>query len=647
MLQFFRNFFKTGTGVAVTLGFVGLIGLAFAGADIASSGSFGGVAGGDRVASIGRTKISTSELIKAATFSVEAARRDNPQMTMKSFLAQGGLDQVLEQLLDGSATGVFGDNHGIVAGKRLIDSELAKAPALQGLDGKFSESAYRQLLAQRQMTDAEVRQDIGQGLISRQVLTPAAFAATAPNDLTMRYAAMLKEQRSGVFAALPSAVFAAKTLPGNGEILAWYGAHKAEFMRPERRVIRWATFSADVVKNVPAPTEAAIAARYQADKAKYAASESRKLVQLILPTEAAARAIAAEVARGGSLDAAARAKGLSTATLGPLTREAYGQQASSQLADAVFAAARGARVGPVKGALGWTLVEVTAIDHKAGRSLDQARGEIVTALTAENRRKALTDYATRIDEEFGKGGALSDAAKEIGVTLQQTAPLTADGKVYGKPGESAPKELARALQAAFAMESESKPQISEIEAGKTLLIFDVSQITPAAPAPLAEVQNDVAAAIRLEQGMAKARVAALQVLAAAKKGTDLGTATRALNVPLPALSPVTMSREQMAMMGERVPPAVGLLFAMAPGTVKIMPAPRNSGWLVVRLDKVVPGNVPAGDPLLAAITPEMGKLVGREYVEQLRRAIRTEVGVKRNQAGIKAVIAQLSGTGAQ
>ena len=39
--------FKSGAGVWVTMGFIGLIGLAFAGADIGSSGSFGGVAGGD------------------------------------------------------------------------------------------------------------------------------------------------------------------------------------------------------------------------------------------------------------------------------------------------------------------------------------------------------------------------------------------------------------------------------------------------------------------------------------------------------------------------------------------------------------------------------------------------------------------------
>ena len=64
---------------------------------------------------------------------------------------------------------------------------------------------------------------------------------------------------------------------------------------------------------------------------------------------------------------------------------------------------------------------------------------------------------------------------------------------------------------------------------------------------------------------------------------------------------------------------------------------------MVRLDSITPGTAPAGDPLLAAIAAEMGKLLGREYSDALGRAIRAEVGVKRNETAIKAVAAQLSG----
>ncbi len=648
MLQLFRKFFQSGIGVAVTLGFVGLIALAFAGADISGSGSFGGVAGGDRVASVGSDRISTADLSKGATAGVERARQDDPKLTMKSFLAQGGLDIVLNDMIDRAAILGFGRANGIVAGKRLIDSELTKIPGIQGLDGKFSEASYRQLLAQQHLTDADVRSDIERGLTMRQVLAPAELGATAPVALAQRYASLLKERRSGLIAPLPAAAFAPKAQPTPAQIAAWYAAHSADYRVPERRVIRWATFDDAALKNLAAPSDAAIAARYQTNKALYAAAENRRLTQLILPTQGAAQAILAEVKQGHSLDQAARAKGLSSAALGPIGKAALADQSSAAVADAAFAAPRGALVGPVKGALGWHLLRVEAVESKPARSLDAARAEIAGQIAAENRKKALADLTARIDEEFSKGGALSDAAKEVGATLAQTAPLTADGKPFGQAGAAAPKDLVpkdltKVIQTAFTMERENQPQIAEIEAGKRFVIFDVTQITTAAPAPLAQVRAQVAAAILLEQGAGAAKAAALKVMGNVRKGASLSAAIDALQLPLPHPAPVQASREQIAALGGRVPPAIGLMFTMAQGTVKLMAAPNNAGWILVQLQTIQPGQVAPSDPILAQMAPEMGKLAAREYTEQLRRAVRADVGVKRNETAIRAVASQLVG----
>jgi peptidyl-prolyl cis-trans isomerase D len=43
----------------------------------------------------------------------------------------------------------------------------------------------------------------------------------------------------------------------------------------------------------------------------------------------------------------------------------------------------------------------------------------------------------------------------------------------------------------------------------------------------------------------------------------------------------------------------------------------------------------------------MSETVGGEYAEQLRLAIRKDVGVERNEAGIRAVRNQLTGANAQ
>ena len=83
MFQFFRNFFKTKLGLAISLAFLGLIALAFASADVSSTGTFGGIAGGDRVAVVGDEKISTSDLVRAANNGLEQVRREQPTATMQ------------------------------------------------------------------------------------------------------------------------------------------------------------------------------------------------------------------------------------------------------------------------------------------------------------------------------------------------------------------------------------------------------------------------------------------------------------------------------------------------------------------------------------------------------------------------------------
>jgi peptidyl-prolyl cis-trans isomerase D len=643
MLQFFRSISNSKIGLGLILAFLVLIALAFASADVANTGGFGGVAGGDRVATVGKSRIDTSALSQAASTALERIKEQDPKLSMQGFLANGGLEQVLDDMINRTAVAEYGRQQGIVAGDRLVDSEITQMAAFKGPDGKFSQDAFRQAIQQRGLSEAMVRQDLAQGLIAKQMLVPAVFAAVAPRELAKHYAALLKDRRTGSIAVLPAPLFAPAKPPSDKELADYYTAHRDNFIRPERRVIRYASFGAEALKNVPKPTDAEIAAYYNANKAKYAAQETRRATQLIVPTEAAAKAVVAEVAGGKSLAEAASAKGLATAEIGPISKQALSSQTSTAVADAVFAASKGALATPARSALGWHVMRVDAIDSRPARTLDQVREEIAATLGATKHRAALTDMLTRIEDEFDQGGNLADAAKELGLTIAKTAPLTADGQIYEKPGEHAPAVLNRVLQTALSMDEENRPQIAEVEPGKTFVIFDVTDIAPSAAAPLKEIREDVTASYMLDKGFAAAQAAAKKVQAAAKKDGDLGKALAALGKPLPPVQAINMDRAELTRMGQQVPPPLALFFSMAEGTVKLLPAPQERGWFIVQLKDIEPGKIADNDPLLAATERELGDLAGNEYVEALRNAITAEVGVKRNPAAVDAVRKQLTG----
>src|SRR5690348_413925 len=103
MLQFFRNFFKSKLGLGVTIVFLIVIAIAFGVGDVASNRTFGGIAGGDRVAVIGEHKISTSDLSQAMTTALDNEKQRNPTLTMEGFIAGGGMDRVLDQILQRTA----------------------------------------------------------------------------------------------------------------------------------------------------------------------------------------------------------------------------------------------------------------------------------------------------------------------------------------------------------------------------------------------------------------------------------------------------------------------------------------------------------------------------------------------------------------
>ncbi|KTR84853.1 peptidylprolyl isomerase [Novosphingobium barchaimii] len=626
MLHFFRTIIKSKVGAIVAIAMLCLLALAFVAADVSGNRGVGGASSGT-IAKVGGESVTAADLNNGVNEALQRVRQQDPTLSMTGFVARGGLDIILNDLIDLKALFDFGKDNDIVAGDRLIDSELQRQGALQ--------------------PQAIPRDTVATRLVARMLLAPAEYGAVMPAEMAWRYSQLLGESRTGTVVVLPSLAFAPQQAPGNAQLAAFYKSHTNAFIRPERRVIRYATFGPDAVKNVPAPTDAEIAKRYDADKAQYAALERRAITQVVAPTEAAAKAIDAEVKAGKSLDASASEKGLAAAKLGPLGKQELSAQSAPAVADAVFAAAKG-QVVTARSPLGWYVVRVEAVDTRPARSLAEVKTEIATTLATEKRRAAVTDYLTKIEEQFEGGSNLPEVAAKLGLQLQDTPPLTADGAVYQAPGQGVSPALKPILKTAFSME-ENQPQVAEAEPGKTFIVYDVTSVSPSAPAPMNEILGDVKLAYALDMGAANAKAEALKVQAALRKGEKVDAIVARIGKKLPQVERVGMSRPQLVQMqqaGRPVPPPIRLLFAMAKGSVKVQEAPGKRGWFVVVLDTIQPGAVDRKDPAIAAAQRGLGKASGTEYSEALRKAITANVGVTRNEAAIKALRDQLSGKAA-
>ncbi len=647
MISFFRNFFQSKIGLPIFIGFLVIVALAFAAADITGS-TFGGLSSGNRVALVGDDEISSADLSGTAESALAQVRQENPTVTMPSFIAEGGLDEVLEQLIDRYAIGAYAEKYGLRAGENLVNSEILKIGAFRGVSGDFDQAVYQRALAQQNLTDAILRRDLSDGLLAQQMMLPALAAPQMPRKAAQQYAALLLERRSGKIGLIPSALFISDAEPALAQLEEYYSANRADYIQPERRTLRYAVFSADNLKTDIAPTDAEIAAKYAANKAQYAASETRDVTSFFVPTQQGANAIVAQIRAGKSLEAAAREAGFNATSATGRDREQFATGTSFAVAKSVFETAQGAIAAPAQSTLGWYIARVDKVTKIPARSLAQARGEIVEQLTVAKRGTALADLSAQIEEEVDAGTSMAEIAKVFGLKLETTPQLLADGRVFGDAQTQPNVALQPILQTAFGVD-EGRPQLDELVPGSQYLIYEVSNIVESAAPPLAQISERVKTDFARAQAAKLAQKAAQRILAKVRGNTTLAAALAAektpSNKPIPAPDAVTLERRELLARraGQNVPPALVLLFSMAEGTVKLLEAPNNQGWILVDLEEIESKTLEPGDPILAQAREQLAPTLSSEYSAQLTKAMREELDVEKNAAAIDAVRARLAG----
>lgn len=642
MITFFRSFFNSKIGVALSLLFVALIAVAFAASDVTGGASFGGV-GSESVAQIDGEEIGTGEFSTTVTNAFNQFRQQNPQLDMAAFEAQGAVDSILEQMIGSYATADFADRIGLGASKRLVDSEIAGIQAFKGADGRFDEALFRNALAQQGLTEARVREDIRRGLLADQLLLPATFGAKLSQQMALPYAGLILEGREGQIAFVPSAAFAPKAVPTDAQLQKFLADNSARYRIPERRILRFATFTTDRFRDRVKVSDAEIAALYKKRASEFAASEKRGVDQLIVPTEAAAKAIAANINGGTSMEAAAREAGLEPVELGLQSKQDLTKNASAAVANAVFATGKGKVAPPARSPLGWHVIRVGDIVTIAGRSLEQARSQLESEIAQEKLRQTVADFTANLEDRIADGASLADIAKDEKLELQVSPELLANGQAPGQPGFEAIGAYPAMLPVAFGLEEGAEPQLVEVQQGKEYAVFEVQDIKPAAPPPLASIRQRVAADWALAQGLASARKLADGIAKSSRTPAALEKAVAGASVRLPNIEQIRTNRQTIMQQQGRVPPPVALLFSMAEGTTKVLEGPNRSGWFVVHLSKINRGDASKVPELMAATRQQLGQVMADEYGKQLIAAMKAEANVKRNPDAIKRVKDQLTG----
>ncbi len=129
--------------------------------------------------------------------------------------------------------------------------------------------------------------------------------------------------------------------------------------------------------------------------------------------------------------------------LGSQTRDQFIGVANDAVANAAFAAAKGAIVGPIKSDLGWHVIKIEDVRGASGRSLAQAHDEIAGLLTASKHKEALTDLVTRVEDQIMDGASFNEVVTAAKVPVTTTPAINAAGPLAATRIQAARLNLRR------------------------------------------------------------------------------------------------------------------------------------------------------------------------------------------------------------
>ena len=549
---------------------------------------------------------------------------------------------VLDQLIDRTAMALAARSAGIAVGDARVAEVVSTMPEFQ-VDGRFDPQRYQMLLQSRvpvqtpRQHQDEVRERLQMVLLPSRVAGPA-FATPGQVDRVMQ---LLGQQRDVDMAMI--AAPAPDTGPiAAADIQAWYDGHRGEFRAPEEVSIEYVEIRGDAVPAPEPADEATLRARYEQERARFVEPSQHLVSHVLVRVPGDADAAARDAARERAAGIAARAR-VEGADFAEIAREASDDEGSKAAGGdlgwleqgimgdgfdgAVQAATPGVASDPVLTDFGWHVLLVRDVREGKEVTFEDARAELAATQAVSDRERGFNELIGRlVDQVYRNPSSLGPAAREAGLPVQKAGPFVRGG---GEGIAAHPLVQRAAFSDALVQDGTVSDPIEL--GGEHSVLIRVTAHEPERERPLAEVREQVVAAIRADRAskavLAEADAAVAEV-AAGKALQDVAEARSWQYMALPGM------RRGLPMPSEQASKAIFAAPEPAEGGVSAGRVLQDDGSIVVyAVTRVTPGNVAeASAEEREMLADQLAQMAGEEDALALLRALRGNVHVPTNEA---------------
>jgi peptidyl-prolyl cis-trans isomerase D len=455
--------------------------------------------------------------------------------------------QVLNQMIQELVMQQGAKEAGLIVGSEEVRKVIQNMDAFRE-EGIFKLDRYKKLLASSKMTTTDFENNVRNDLLQTKILTHLSrFARISDSELKDRFA-FDNDQLKLEYVAFGADGFRSSGPVADEELNLFFEGNKQAYLTEPQVKLRYITFLNEQALPATQLSDQEIEQYYQMNPDKFSTPEQRQARHILLRSDpkdspelqAAKRkkleAILALAKAGKDFSQLAKehsedASGKNGGDLGFFSKE----QVVPPFAEAAFALKEGEISTIVETQFGLHLIKLEKIKPAQVTTLAAAREQISAELKAQRGKDLTFQLANQAYEGIIQAGSLDKYATGAATPVQTTDYFTQANPPSALAGQPA------LLKTIFSLKKGELSSLLEIKGGYAIVSLDEVK-EPQVP-PLAEVRARVEKDFLNDQALAKAKDAAVALLAQAKKEGSLVAAAEKAKSPVQETSFFTRSQQ--------------------------------------------------------------------------------------------------------
>jgi peptidyl-prolyl cis-trans isomerase D len=545
----------------------------------------------------------------------------------------GLADSTLNGLISRRLLGLQASDLGLLISDAQVIEQIQRQPAFRNALGQFDRSMFQVTLANNGISEnayvSSLRQDTQQEYIGGIIMAGTA----APPQLAETVYRYRNERRSADVVRIARKPLETAPAPTESDLNTYLEENADRFRASEYRRFSILHLDPDQVARELSPSEERIQQEYEYRLSSLSVPERRRLEQILLKDEEAAKSAYASLTEGRSFDAVAKEttdKSGDEIKLGLLAAA----DLLPDLAKAAFAIQQNQFTQPTQSPLGWHILRVTEIQPGREPKLADVRAEILSDLSKEMALDDLVTRANRVEDALAGGSSIEDASQEAGIRITRTDPIDIARKLQSGTTATGLPVDARFIETAFSLNNGATSDLVETADGGYFMVR-VDEVIEAAKRPLDQVRNEVETAWKTSKLNEIARKTAEEIRDAAKGGAPIAEAAGKHSLVVQESEPVSRFGTGTDSIVPR--PLLPELFKARTGDVVMQET--LDGYAVALLKDIKNTPPPADDGDFRRLQETLDGAIANDILSEYTRALRNEYPVSINQAGLNAFFA--------